>query len=58
MLPYTLYIWFACMVYNVPQAVIAFIMMKAFIKVLISGTIIELILHDLNFKNFLAGFKS
>jgi hypothetical protein len=33
------------MVYNVPQAVIAFIMMKAFLKVLISGTIIELIPH-------------
>ena len=58
MLPYTPYIWFACIVYNVPQAVIAFIVMKAFIEVLISGTIVELILHRPQVKNFLAGFKS
>jgi len=58
MLPYTPYIWFACMVYNVPQAVTAFIIAKAFIEVLISGTIIELILHRPQVKNFLAGFKS
>jgi len=58
MLPYTSYIWFACIVYNVPQAVIAFIVVKAFMEVLISGTIIELILHRPEVKNFLAGFKS
>lgn len=58
MLPYTPYMWFACMVYNVPQAVIAFIVMKAFIEVMISGTIIELILHRPQVKNFLAIFKS
>jgi hypothetical protein len=40
MLPYTPYVWFACMVYNVPQAIIAFIVVKAFIEVLISGIII------------------
>jgi hypothetical protein len=58
MLPYTPYVWFACMVYNVPQAIIAFIVVKAFIEVLISGIIIELILHRPYVKNFLAGFKS
>jgi len=56
MLPYTPYMWFACMVYNVPQAVIAFIIMKAFIEVLISGVIIELMLHRPEVKNFLARF--
>ncbi len=58
MIPYAPYIWLACMVYNVPQAVIAFIVVKAFIEVLISGTLVELILSRHEVKNFLAGFKS
>ncbi|MEM2738418.1 MAG: hypothetical protein QXK93_05485, partial [Candidatus Bathyarchaeia archaeon] len=57
MIPYTPYIWLACMVYNVPQAVIAFIITKAFIEVLISGTIIELILRRHEIKSFLESLK-
>jgi len=57
MVPYTPYIWFACTVYNVPQPIIAFIVTKAFIEVLISGTIIELILRRPEIKNFLSKFK-
>ncbi|MDW8023989.1 MAG: hypothetical protein RMJ15_09695 [Nitrososphaerota archaeon] len=57
MVPYAPYIWAACLVYNVPPAVIAFIIVKAFIEVLISGTIIELILRRHEVRNFLEGFK-
>lgn len=58
MIPYTPYIWLACMVYNVPQAIIAFIVVKAFIEVMISGVVVELILRRHEVKNFLASFKS
>lgn len=58
MVPYTPYMWFACLAYNVPQAVIAFIVVKAFIEVLISGTVIELILRRREVRNFLERFKT
>lgn len=58
MIPYAPYIWFACMVYNVPQAIIAFIITKAFIEVLISGTIVELILRRHEIRNFFESLKS
>ncbi len=58
MIPYMPYIWLACMVYNVPQAIIAFIVVKAFIEVMISSIVVELILRRHEVKNFLAGFKS
>jgi len=44
MIPYSPYIWISCMIYAVPQFIIAFIIVKAFIEVLISSTIIEFIL--------------
>lgn len=58
MIPYTPYIWLACMVYNVPQAIIAFIVVKAFIEVMISGIVVELMLRRHEVKNFLASFRS
>lgn len=57
MIPYAPYIWFASSVYNVPQPIIAFIIVKAFIEVLISSTIIELILLRSEVKEFLSTFK-
>jgi len=57
MVPYTPYIWFACTIYNVPQPTIAFIVVKAFIEVMISGIIIELILRRPEIKNLLAKFN-
>ncbi|MBS7640063.1 MAG: hypothetical protein QXJ19_06030 [Candidatus Bathyarchaeia archaeon] len=58
MIPYTPYIWLACSVYAVPPAIIAFIVTKAWIEVMISGTIIELILRRHEIRNFLESFKS
>jgi len=58
MIPYAPYMGFACMVYNVPQAIITFIITKAFIEILISGTIAELILRRQDIRNFLESFKS
>jgi riboflavin transporter FmnP len=52
--PYALYMWFACSVYNVPQPVIAFIIVKAFFEILISSTIVEFILLRPEVKNFLS----
>ena len=52
--PYT---WLTCIVYGVPQPVIAFIIVKAFIEVLISGAIVEFILRSLQVRGFLAKFK-
>ncbi|MEM3578515.1 MAG: ECF transporter S component [Candidatus Bathyarchaeia archaeon] len=57
MIPYTPYIWLACMAYNVPQAVIAFIVVKAFIEVMMSGAIAELILRRHEVRNFFEQFK-
>lgn len=57
MIPYTPYMWLACLAYNVPQPIIAFIVVKAFIEVLISGTVIELILRRHEVKNFLENSK-
>lgn len=57
MICYTPYIWLACTIYNIPQALIAFIVVKAFIEVMISGIIIELILSKREVKNFLESFK-
>lgn len=57
-LPYAPYIWFACTVYNVPPPIIAFIIMKAFIEVLIAGTIVELVLWRPQIREHLAKFKS
>jgi hypothetical protein len=53
--PYT---WFACSVYNVPQPIIGFIIVKAFIECLIAGVIIEIILLRPEVRNFLSAFKS
>ncbi|MEM2546508.1 MAG: hypothetical protein QXM37_02645 [Candidatus Bathyarchaeia archaeon] len=57
MIPYTPYMWLACLAYNVPQPIIAFIVVKAFIEVLISGTVVELILRRHEVKNFLENSK-
>ncbi|MEM2639544.1 MAG: hypothetical protein QW113_05985, partial [Candidatus Bathyarchaeia archaeon] len=57
MIPYTPYIWLACLVYGLPSAAIAFIVTKAWIEVMISGTIVELILRRHEIKNFLELFK-
>lgn len=57
MIPYAPYMWFACSVYNVPEPIIAFIIVKAFIEVLISSTLIEFILLRPEVKSFLATFK-
>ena len=53
--PYT---WVACMIYGVPQSIIAFIIVKAFIEVLMSGAIVELVLRSPPIRGFLAKFKS
>jgi len=53
MIPYTPYMWFACSVYNVPQFIIAFIIVKAWIEVLISCTLVEFILLKQEIKNFI-----
>lgn len=53
--PYT---WLTCMLYSVPQPVIAFIIAKAFIEVLISGTIVELILRNSQIRELLMKFKT
>lgn len=58
MIPYAPYMWFACSVYNVPQPIIAFIIVKAFIEVLISSTLIEFILLKTEVRSFLARFKA
>ncbi|MCX8170735.1 MAG: hypothetical protein N3E47_02005 [Candidatus Bathyarchaeota archaeon] len=58
MIPYTPYIWLACSVYGVPPAIIAFIITKAWIEVMISGIIVELILRRHEIRNFLESFKS
>jgi len=57
MIPYVPYMWFACSIYNVPQPITAFIIVKAFIEVLISSTLIEFILLRPEVKSFLATFK-
>jgi len=58
MIFYAPYMWFACMVYGVPQATIAFIITKAFIEVLISGTVAEIILRKQEIRIFFESFKS
>lgn len=58
MIPYAPYIWLACSIYGVPEAIIFFIIVKALIEVLISTTIIELILMKSEVKNLLATFKT
>lgn len=58
MMFYAPYIWFACSIYNVPQPIIAFIIVKAFIEVLISGTLIEFILLKREIKEILTKFKT
>jgi len=58
MIPYSPYIWLACLIYNVPQPIIAFIVVKAFIEVLISCTLIEFILFRPGVKRLLAVFKT
>lgn len=58
MVPYAPYIWFACLIYNVPEPIIAFIIVKAFIEVLISTTLIEFIFLNPEVKRLLATFKT
>ena len=58
MIPYTPYLWFACLIYGVPEPIIVFIIVKAFFEVLISGTLVELILVKPEVKRFLATFKT
>ncbi len=53
-IPYTPYMWFACSIYGVPEPIIAFIVVKAFIEILISCTLIEFILLRREVKEFLA----
>lgn len=57
MIPYTPYIWFACSIYGVPEPIIAFIIVKAFIEVLISTTLIELIFLKPEAKTLLEALK-
>ena len=57
-LPYSPYIWLACLAYGVPQPIIAFIIVKAFIEVLISSTLIELILLKPEVKRLLMMLKT
>lgn len=57
MLLYSPYIWFTCMIYHVPRFIISFIIVKAFIEVLISCTIIEFILLKSEIRRLLASFK-
>lgn len=56
-IPYAPYMWFACTVYHVPEAIIVSIIVKAFIEVLIAGTLVELILLRPEVKNLLAGLN-
>jgi len=58
MIPYAPYIWFACSIYSVPEPIIAFIIVKAFIEVLISTTLIEFIFLKPEVKSLLATFKT
>lgn len=57
-IPYAPYIWFACSVYGVPPSIIAFIIVKAFIEVLISCTLIESILLVPEVKSLLMKFRT
>lgn len=57
-IPYAPYMWLACLVYNVPQPMIAFIIVKAFIEILISSALIEFILLRPEVKNFLSALKA
>lgn len=54
---YAPYMWFACSIYGVPEPVIAFIIVKAFIEVLISCTLIEFILLRREVKDFLVNIR-
>jgi len=53
MIPYTPYMWLACSIYGVPEPIIAFIVVKAFIEILISCTLVEFILLRREVKDFL-----
>jgi len=57
-IPYAPYIWFACLIYRVPEPIIAFIIVKAFIEVLISTTLIEFMFLKPEVKSLLAKFKT
>lgn len=57
MIPYTPYIWLACSVYGIPPTIIAFIVTKAWIEVMISGIIVEIILRRYEIRNFFESFK-
>jgi len=58
MILYTPYLWFACSIYGVPEPIIAFIIVKAFFEVLISGTLVEFILVKPEVKRLLTTFKT
>lgn len=58
MIPYAPYMWFASSIYGVPQPIIAFIIVKAFIEVLISCTLIEIIFLKREVKRLLEKFKT
>lgn len=58
MIPYAPYIWFASLVYGVPEPIIAFIIVKAFIEVLISTTFIDFMFLRPEVKSLLAAFKT
>lgn len=58
MIPYGPYMWFACLIYSVPEPIIAFIIVKAFIEVLISTTLIEFIFLKPEVKSLLATLKT
>jgi hypothetical protein len=58
MIPYAPYIWFASSLYGVPEPIIAFIIVKAFIEVLISSTLVEFIFIKPEIKNMFATFKN
>jgi hypothetical protein len=58
MILYSPYIWLASSVYNVSQPIIAFIIVKAFIEVLISCTLVEFILFKPEVKRLLVMFKT
>lgn len=58
MILYAPYIWFASLVYGVPEPIIAFIIVKAFIEVLISTTLIDFMFLRPEVKSLLATFKT
>ncbi len=56
MIPYSPWVWMATWIYGVPPPIRAFIIVKAFIEVLICGVLIELILSRPEVRDYLRGY--